>query len=423
MNLWRKMIILTLAAVLLICALPLTALAASPTLSVSSENVKINLAESKSATVEISYRNWPEGGYLNFIAAGPITYEFSGFDVVTINATGTGSATLDVVICRKSDNSVLVKKTVHVTVVNESVKSSNSGSRRNWSALMKLPSKEEIAAYNKTSNNRSPYISVWMDTSRVGKFCEIAVDFKADYLPSGTYCSLANFYMDYPSLNAKYQKVTLASNGISGYAGFQRLADSNRYISILSFWDLFCYDASGRQTTISPWLIYPKNEKETRFGNEGTGTHYLRDYPWEAEHWYRFIIHRWKNEATGNASVEYWVVDLETKAWTKLCEFDIGTTDFAFTGNVGVFLENFEPSSAGDIRTLEFCNFRVCNLEGNWVPIESAYFEENYHHPGSYQYGSDGKCFWIITSGIPNLAPKQDGVTLTVKNSESGSPF
>ena len=70
---------------------------------------------------------------------------------------------------------------------------------------MKLPSKEEIAAYNKTSNNRSPYISVWMDTSRVGKFCEIAVDFKADYLPSGTYCSLANFYMDYPSLNAKYQ--------------------------------------------------------------------------------------------------------------------------------------------------------------------------------------------------------------------------
>ena len=171
MKLLGKIISLTLAAVLLICTLPLTASAASPTLSVSSENVKINLAESKSATVEISYRNWPEGGYLNFIAAGPITYEFSGFDVVTINATGTGSATLDVVICRKSDNSVLVKKTVHVTVVNESVKSSNSGSRRNWSSLMKFPSKEEIDAFNKTSNNSSPYISVWMDTSRVGKFC------------------------------------------------------------------------------------------------------------------------------------------------------------------------------------------------------------------------------------------------------------
>ena len=422
MNLWRKMISLTLAAVLLICALPLTASAASPTLSVSSENVKINLAESKSATVEISYRNWPEGGYLNFIAAGPITYEFSGFDVVTINATGTGSATLDVVICRKSDNSVLVKKTVHVTVVNESVKSS-SGNRRNWSALMKFPSKEEIAAFNKTSKNRSPYISVWMDTSRVGKFCDISVDFKADYLPSGTYCSLADFYMDYPSLNAKYQKVT--TNGhVSGYAGFQRLDDDPKhYVSILSFWDLYCYDASGRQTTISPWLIYPKNEKESRFGGEGTGTHFLRDYPWEAEHWYRFLIQCGQNKATGNTSVEYWVMALESKAWTKLCEFDVGTTDCEFTGNVGVFLENFQPSSAGDIRTLEFCNFRVCNLEGNWVPIESAYFEENYHYPGSYQYGSDGKCFWIITSGIPNLAPKQDGVTLTVKNSESGSPF
>ena len=421
MKLWRTMISLMLAAVLLICALPLTASAASPTLSVSSENVRINLAESKSAEVELSYRNWPDGGYLYFVTSGPISYEFGGFDIVTINATGTGSADLDVMICRKSDNSVIVKKTVHVTVVNEPVKSSNS-SRRNWSALMKLPLKEEIAAYNKTSNNRSPYISVWMDTSRVGKFSEIAVDFKADYLPSGTYCSLANFYMDYPALNAKYKKITTDGH-ISGYAGFQKLPDSNRYVSILSFWDLYCYDASGRQTTISPWLIYPENKKESRFGGEGTGTHYLRDYPWEAEHWYRFLIQCGNNEATGNTSVEYWVMDLENKSWTKLSEFDIGTTDCAFTGHVGVFLENFQPSSSGDIRTMEFCNFRVYSQEGEWVPIESGYFEENYHHPGSYQYGSDGKCFWIITSGIPNLAPKQNGETLTVKNSETGSPY
>ena len=100
-------------------------------------------------------------------------------------------------------------------------------------------------------------------------------------------------------------------------------------------------------------------------------------------------------------------MDLESKSWTQLCVFDVGVPNVSFTGDVGVFLGNF----------------RVRNLEGNWVPIESAYFEENYHYPGSYQYGSDGKCFWMITSGIPNLAPKQDGVTLTVKNSESGSPF
>lgn len=418
MKLWSKMISLTLAAVLLLCALPLTASAASPTLSVSPENVKINLAESKSTTVEISYRNWPEGGYLKFVTAGPITYEFSGFDIVTINATGTGSADLDVMICRKSDDSVFVKKTVHVTVVNESVKSS---SRRNWGALMRLPSNEEIAAFNKTSQYRSPYIVAWMDTSRVGQFCEIAVDFKADYLPSGTYCSLANFYMDYPSLNAQYREVS--ADGLSGYAGFQRLDDPKRYVSILSFWDLYCYDASGRQTTISPWLIYPENERESRFGGEGTGTHYLRDYPWEAEHWYRFLLMRGQNKATGNASVEYWVMDLENESWTKLCEFDIGTKDYAFTGNVALFLENFQPSSAGDIRTMEFCNFRVRDLEGNWVPIESGFLEENYHQPGSYQYGSDGKCFWIITSGIPNLAPKQDRETLTVTNSESGPPY
>ena len=432
MKLLGKIISLTLAAVLLICALPLIASAASPTLSVSSENVKINLAESKSTTVEISYRNWPEGGYLNFIAAGPITYEFSGFDVVTINATGTGSATLDVVICRKSDNSVLVKKTVHVTVVNESAGSGNvnpaqssvnaDNGRRNWGALMKLPTAAEISAYNKSNNARSPYIGAWMDTKHVGKYCEIAVDFKADYLPSGTYCCLAQFSMDFPALQAKYKKVEIDAPS-HGYAGFQRLADPNRYVSIMSFWDIFCYDASGKQTTISPWLIYPENEKETRFGGEGTGTHYLRNYMWKEEHWYRLLIQRGRNEATGNATVEYWVMDLKTKDWTKLCVFDLGTTDFAFTGNIAVFLENFQPSSAGGTRTLEFCNFRVRNLEGKWIPIESGTFQQSYDYPGSYQYGSDGKCFWIITSGVPNLAPKQNAETLKVKNTETGSPF
>lgn len=435
MKLWKKIISLALAAVLLICALPLTASAASPTLSVSQESVKINLAVSKSAVAKVSYSNLPDGCYLNLSAAGPFICKWNKDDSFTINATGTGSADLDVMICRESDDSVVVKKTIRVTIVNESAGTGNvnpaqaptyadeGSNSRNWGALMRLPLKEEIDAYNKTSNNRSPYISVWMDTSPVGIFNQIAVDFKADYLPSGTYCSLTNFFLDMPALKAKYKKVEVSSGGVTGYAGFQRLADPTRYVSILSFWDLFCYDASGRQATISPWLIHPENEKEERFGNEGTGTHYLRDYPWEAEHWYRLLIQRGKNEATGNSALEYWVMDLESRSWTKLCEFDLGTTDCAFTGDVGVFLENFQPSSAGDVRTLEFCNFRVCNLEGKWVPIESAYFDENYHYPGSYQYGSDGKCFWIITSGIPNLAPKQNPETLKVKNSETGSPF
>ena len=300
--------------------------------------------------------------------------------------------------------------------------SANNGSTgRNWSALMNLPSENAIAAYNKSSQNRSPYIAAWMDTQRVGSFNQIAVDFKADYLPSGTYCSLANFSLDYSALDAKYKKVE--SNGIAGYAGFQRGADPNIYCSILSFWDIFCYDASGKLTTISASLLAPENEKESRFGGEGTGTNYLRDYPWEAEHWYRFLIQCGQNKANGNTTIEYWVMDLERETWTQLCIFDLGVPDVSFVGDVAVFLENFQPASSGDIRTLEFCNFRVCTPEGKWKSIESGLFEENYEYPGSYRYGSDGECFWIITSGIPDLAPEQKAEKLTVKNSESGSPF
>ena len=297
----------------------------------------------------------------------------------------------------------------------------NNGNSRNWSALMTLPSENAIAAYNKSSNTRSPYIAAWMDTGHVGSFYQIAVDFKADYLPSGTYCCLANFCLDYSALNAKYTKVE--SNGIAGYAGFQRDADPNRYVSIMSFWDIFCYNASGQLTTISASLLAPEDEKESRFDGEGTGTHYLRDYPWEAEHWYRFLIQCGRNKANGNSTVEYWVMDLERGTWTQLCIFDLGVPNVSFVGNVAVFLENFQPASAGDVRTLEFCNFRVCTLKEEWISIESGTFAENYEYPGSYRYGSDGNCFWIITSGIPDLAPKQDAEKLTVHNSESGCPF
>ena len=296
-----------------------------------------------------------------------------------------------------------------------------AGNGSGWSARMTLPSEKAIAAYNSSSQDRSPYIAAWMDTGRVGRFSQIAVDFKADYLPSGTYCSLANFSLDYSALNTKYARVE--AGDVAGYAGFQRGIDPNYYCSILSFWDVFCYDASGRPTTISASLLAPEGEKESRFGGEGTGTHYLRDYPWEAQHWYRFLIQCGQNQASGNTTVEYWVMDLERQAWTQLCVFDLGVPDVSFAGDVAVFLENFQPASAGEVRTLELCNFRVCTLKGEWVSIESGTFAENYDYPGSYRYGSDGKCFWIITSGVPDLAPKQKAERLTVKNSEWGSPF
>lgn len=292
---------------------------------------------------------------------------------------------------------------------------------RDWGKLMTLPSEKAIAAFNKTSKERSPYIAAWMDTGSVGSFTQIAVDFKADYLPLGTYCSLASFDLDYSALNAQYRIVK--TNHVAGYAGFQRNTEANRYNAIMSFWEVNCYEASYKKTIVNARLIAPEGEKEGYFTSEGDGTNYLPDYPWKAQHWYRFLIQCGKNEKTGNTTVEYWVKDLEANTWTRLCIFDLGVPNVTFKGNTSVFLENFVPASAGDIRTLEFCNFRVMTTKGDWVSIESGTFEQNYDYPGSYRYGSDGKCFWIITSGIPKLAAEQKSEKLTVKNSETGSPF
>ena len=110
----------------------------------------------------------------------------------------------------------------------------SSAQQRDWGALMRLPEKVEINEYNHSSTSRAPYLCAWFDTQKIGKFKEISVDFKADYLLSATYCSLANFYIDYSDQLTQYQKVT--QDGIAGYAGFQRNnRNPSRYNGILSF--------------------------------------------------------------------------------------------------------------------------------------------------------------------------------------------
>jgi hypothetical protein len=299
----------------------------------------------------------------------------------------------------------------------------NQENPRNWNQTMRLPTREEIDNYNLTSTSRSPYLCAWLDTDTGGNFTQFSVDFKADYLPSATYCSLANFQMDYSTLREKYKKV-YTDYQISGYAGFQRNIDPTRYNSILSLWSVYCEYGNGEKDTIRAKLIKPEGAHESSFGHEGAGVNYLPNFPWKAKKWYRMLLRCDKSTSSGNTTIEQWVCDLSNKKWTQICVFDMGAPDLSFKGKTAVFLENFQNATSGEIRTLEFKNARVCTKEAKqWVNINSAYLNENKNYPGSYEYGTDGATFWMITSGVPDCAGNPAPMRLNVENPESGRPY
>lgn len=299
--------------------------------------------------------------------------------------------------------------------------------QRNWSELMRLPSREEIDNYNSTSPDRSPYIGAWLDTHIDGNFSMFSVDFKADYLPAATYCSLANFYIDYSSVIGQdnIKNVTFLDGTISGYAGFQRNnVDPKRYNSIISFWDVVCEMNTGEKETIKAKLTKPDNAQESVFTHEGNGVNYIPNFTWRAHKWYRMMLVCVESETSGNTTVEQWLYDISNNSWAKICAFDLGFPNLTFKGQTCVFLENFDKKVSGEIRSLEFKNARVYSCKSKkWIDIESAYFFNQNNLPGSYQFGSDGSTFWMITTGVPNCAEPQENVRLNVKNTENGRPY
>lgn len=293
-----------------------------------------------------------------------------------------------------------------------------------WVTRMNIPNSNEIANYNRISTSRSPYIVGWLKTGGMGRFTQFAIDFKADFLPEYTYCSLCNFYLDYSSLSNTYSKI-YSQVGLSGYAGFQRGDSVESKVGILSFWNTYCEDENGNKIKIKPIRVYPENDDNNEFSGEGEGVHCLAKYEWEQGKWYRMLLQCGISETTSNTTVEQWVQNLETKNWVLLSKYDIGIKNVAFINDSAVFLENFNSKTSGEIRTMEVKNIRIC-LEGSekWTSIRSANFCENYDYPGSYKYGTDTESFWIITTGISNKAGmNNDLIELKVSEGENTSPF
>ena len=287
-----------------------------------------------------------------------------------------------------------------------------------WGALTSLPGRSEIEAVNSTSALRSPYMAVWLQIPAETRYKEYVIEFKSDHFPPGSYFSLGNWYMDFPALEQQYASVGSDSGGINAYAGFQNLYNGD-HIGIMSFWDLHCTDGAGSVTTLRPEVIYPADPYEDQeFGGEGVGAKCLATYDWEENHWYRAHFRCVESAATGSTNLEFWVYDLETGEYTLICAYDLKTTDVAFQGSVALFLENFLPSYAGEIRSMEVCNAAYLDeATGQWYAITQADMYPNgdgmgLNYTGSYDYGVEGNRLWILTTGVGSTHDDSAGTSL-----------
>lgn len=298
-----------------------------------------------------------------------------------------------------------------------------------WNDVFPMPSASEIAAYTNPTNSRGPYIAGWLDIDRTDRFVEYAIDFKADYLPEGTYCCVAQWRMDLSSLEKQYSNVHTEYSSVHAYAGFQNTSNRGK-VSLMSFWDIYGTDANGMVHTFRPKVVYPENG-EGSFGGEGTGAQCFVPYEWEAGRWYRMLLQTSKSQETGNTQVQQWVCDLSTGVWTHLCTYDTGLKDSCFMGPVAVFLENYSKPVAGEIRSLELKNVRI-HREGDahWTAIKKSYLGPNGGLPkysGSYAFGTEADRFWMITSGVGGdwygNGKGQKGGNFTVSTAETGKPY
>ena len=138
-----------------------------------------------------------------------------------------------------------------------------------------------------------------------------------------------------------------------------------------------------------------------------------------------------KSPETGNTTVEQWVCDLTSGRWTKLCVYDLGFAGSCFKGDVAFFLENYISSLAGEVRSMEIRNPRICLASnGQWVNISSAHMSSQGGKPkyeGSYAFGAEGDRFWMITSGVGgdwyNNGLGRSAAWEKIINNASGSPF
>lgn len=292
-----------------------------------------------------------------------------------------------------------------------------------WAQVFQMPSKEEIARVNQTSTLRSPYIAGWASIPAQQTYSACVIDFKADHVPHYTYLCPGNMFLDMAPVQAVYPNARLA-DGPSFYAGVQDAAQGR--IAIMSFWDILYDGPNGSRQVIHAKRIYPDNPLINQpFSGEGNGIQTLDRYDWEPHTWYRMLMRCITSQENGNTVVELWFQNLKTQRWTLFCQYDTGVKNTLFKGSFAFFLENYAPSTSGDIRTMELANIRIYDdAKRQWLPVTSAtigpsgsFFPQ---YQGSYAIGTAGDRFYMITSGAGGSVINSDAFPPSNKYTVNG---
>lgn len=273
---------------------------------------------------------------------------------------------------------------------------------QDWGASLAFPSQEEIQQANAAARAQAPYIAGCLGLQEGLRYTSYSVDFKADAAPAGTYCCLAQWACDLGRLQGRYPDARCDYAGVGGYAGLQHRSQGD-WVSILSLWNVYYTDESGATQTLQARLVYPEPDDNPQFGGEGQGVHRIVQYPWREGRWYRMLLQCGTSEA-GTTLVDQQVCDLASGQWTRLCCYDTGIEGAALVAPGYFFLENYDPATCGEVRSMEVANVTVTPADGSGAyTVDSAYLSPNGGEPaysGSYAYGAQGNRFWAITSGV-----------------------
>lgn len=274
--------------------------------------------------------------------------------------------------------------------------------RAGWKTAFRYPGRGEIEAYQTHATRRSPYLMASLSVPASTRYTEYQIDFRANFAPNGTYFCLGCWKMDHSELEKRYRQVRLDGGEFRGYAGFQKIA-TGEHTSIMSFWDVFCTDARGKETTVQAKILYPREVIDGgRFWGEGTGARCSAYFDWQPHHWYRMELKCVAGQDT--TFVEQWVQDLKTGARTMLSVCDTGVPNSAFRGSMYIFLENYLIQAAGEVRAMEVCHPRYLDEKTKrWRKITEAYVTSQGGLPtyeGSYDFGVANGRLWMITSGV-----------------------
>ncbi|MBQ8911288.1 MAG: DUF3472 domain-containing protein [Clostridia bacterium] len=185
------------------------------------------------------------------------------------------------------------------------------------------------------------------------------IDFRAPKSTYGTYWALANFGMEINrDTLKKYRGLTLGG----GYAGMQYYSARNcktDRVGILSFWHWEYRDTkSGQMVELEAERLYPYGP-QVHFGGEGTGTQSIQDYAWVDNQWYTMVLHTWEDVENQSTFAGEWILDQKTGIWTLVTYYDTKMINSGWTGDMGLFMENFMSSRREGVR--EF------NVKGMYV--------------------------------------------------------